>query len=347
MPIQTQNTNAQRIGRAKGEMLAHAMQVEVAAKFADPIPMEKNKSDTLVMRRYLPFGATTASINAQNRPVVNPLTHQTAEGITPNADTLVPFDITVTAQQYMVLYSYTDRVYNLNEEDIPKEMVIQTGERMGLLREMIRFGELRSCTNAFYAGGTTIGTTAQIIGPAQLGRVSIVLRANRAKMITKILDSSASYNTTFVEAGYVVLCHTDLEFDIRALPDFREVASYGNRKPLHEMELGSWGLYRFILTPEFAPYADQGATVASTGLFSTTGTNIDVYPIIVMGADAFGEVALRTMKSFTMIDVPLSTKSKSDPGNQRGYIGAKLYAAARIKNAGWMAVLHVGRTNLG
>jgi hypothetical protein len=42
-------------------------------------------------------------------------------------------------------------------------MKTQLGERMGLVREMIRYGRDAACTNAFYSGGTTRATVAAVI----------------------------------------------------------------------------------------------------------------------------------------------------------------------------------------
>ena len=102
-----------------------------------------------------------------------------------------------------------------------------------------------------------------------------------------------------------------------------------------------------ILSPELNPIPDSGAAVGSTGLVSTGATNIDVYPIIVMGEDAAHDVALRGKEALDPTWLAPGTKDKNDPLGQRGYIGAKFYAAAFISNQGWMAVGEVGVTNLG
>ena len=72
--------------------------------------------------------------------------HQTQEGITPNADTLTAVDVTAVLQQYMVLYAVTDKTVDLYEDDIPAEMKKQTGERVGLIREMVNYGALKGAT---------------------------------------------------------------------------------------------------------------------------------------------------------------------------------------------------------
>jgi len=340
------NTNAQRIGKLKGEILKHAIPREVLGITGNQHKMGKNMSDTVVYRRWLPFGASNTNSTTINDWNVDPNAHLTQEGVTPNADVLDHQDITVQVKQYSCLYVYTDKTADLHEDDVPMAMKKQTGERMGLLREMIRYGALKANTNKFYAGGTTRGTVDEVISLSMIRRITRSIRGNRGDSITSILAPSANYNTTSVEAGYLVFCHTDAESDIRDMPGFVELASYGSRKPMHEAELGSVESFRFICSPELDPIADSGAAVGATGLVSTTGTSIDVYPIIVVAEDAWGDVALRGLNALDVTHIPHKKKDKSDPLGQRGYIGATFYSASFIQNDGWMAVAEVGVTDL-
>lgn len=345
--MQAYNTVAQRIGRMKGAILAHAIAREVLGITGTPHKMPKNSSDTVVFRRWLPYGATATNSTTINQIIADPNAHLIQEGVTPDADTIVPQDISVQLNQYGCLYMYTDKAADLNEDDIPSEMLKQTGERMGLVREMIRYGALKGCTNKFYSGGTTRATVDEAITLNFLRKISRNLQANHGDFVTSILAASANYNTAPVEAGFLVFCHTDCENDIREVPGFRAVAEYGSRKPMHEMELGSVDRFRFIVSPELRPIADVGAAVGTTGLVSTTGTLIDVYPVIVVAEKAWGDVALRGGNSFAPTHIPHSTKDKSDPHGQRGYIGSMFWSAMFVQNDGWMAVGEVGVTNLG
>lgn len=340
------NTPAGRINKVKGEIIAHAVPVECLGITGQNKTMPKNNGDNVVYRRFIPWGATTTNANTQNRPAVTVTAHQVNEGVTPTADSLTPVDISVQLQQYMVLYSFTDKTADLYEDDIPAEMKLQTGERVGLLREMIRYGELKAGTNVYYAGGTSRATVASSITYNLLSKVARTLLANHGKLVTSILAASANFNTSAVEASYLVFCHTDCEHDIRNLADFISVREYASGKKVHDMELGSVGRFRFVVSPELSAYADSGAAVAGTGLYSTTGTSADVYPMIVVAQDAWGDVALRGASSIDPIWLPPGQKDKNDPGGQRGYVGAKFYQAAKVLNQGWMAVVEVGVTSL-
>lgn len=342
MAIQQYATITPRIGKLKGEILAHAIPMEVLGITGQQKKMPKNNSDTVVFRRYLPYGGVDNRwINTSNVDTFA-TSHQVAEGVTPTADTLTAVDVTATLQQYAVLYAVTDRVVDLYEDDIPSEMKRQTGERLGLVREMVRYGALKAATNKFYAGGTSRATVNKTITLPLLRKVARTLQANHAKQVTGILAPSPNIGTAPIEAAYLVFCHSDLEPAIRDLPGYVGVHEYGSRKPIHPQELGSVERFRFIISPELAPYANAGAAVGTTGLESTSGQNIDVYPIIVVGEDAWGQVALRGMESLDVTYIPPGSKDKNDPLGQRGYIGAKTYFTALVLNQGWMAVIEAG-----
>ena len=346
MPVQNYNTEAARIGKLKGDILKHAIPREVLGITGTQHKMGKNQSDTVIFRRWLPFGGATTNATTINQWVVEANDHLTAEGVTPEADTIAPQDITVKLRQYSALYQYSDKTADLYEDNIPTAMKKQCGERMGLVREKIRYGALKGCTNKFYSGGTTRLTVDETITLSVLRNVSRSIAGNRGDMITQILAPSPNYNTAPVEAGYLVFCHSDMENDIRELPGFKETSEYGSRKVMHPLELGSTDRYRFIISPELTSIPDSGAAIGVTGLVSTTGTLIDVYPMIVVAEDAWGDVALRGQESFDVTHLPHTMKDKNDPMGQRGYIGAKFWSASFVQNDGWMAVIECGATDL-
>lgn len=350
MPVASYSSVSQRVGTLKGEILGHAAPMEVLSLVGvdkDKI-IPKNKSNNVKFRRWLPYGGVDNQwITASN--VATFASSQTAvEGVTPTSDTLTPTDITVTLVQYLVLYSVTDQTVDMHEDGdvIPDEAKLQSGQRMGLIGEMVRYGAYKAGTTVFYSGGTTRATVANTITINLLRKVSKTLLANHGMPITKILVPSTSFATAPIEAAFVVFCHTDLEPAIRDLPNFKDIANYSQRKPIHEMEIGSCERYRFVLSPELAGYPDAGAAVGATGMISTTGTLIDVYPLIMMSEAAVGQVHLGGVENWDAWYLPPSQRDKSDPGGQRGYVGCKWYYAAAILNQGRLAVCEAGTPTL-
>lgn len=345
MSTQGYNTAQPRIGKLKGEILKHAVPVLCLGISGDQKKMGRNQSDTVIYRRWLPRGGSVGTAASINRWDADPNAHLVQEGVTPEADTIAPQDITVQLKQYACLYSYTDKTAILYEDKIPDEMKTQAGERMGLVREMIDYGALKSCTNRFYAGGSTRPAVDEAISLRLLRAVTRSIKANRGKLRTQMLDASPNYNTAPVEQGVLVFAHSDAESDVRDLPGFINAAEYSNKKFVHPNEIGAVESFRFVLSPELAPITGSGAAVGSTGLLATGG-NVDVYPFIVVAQDFWANVALRGFDSFDPIHIPYDQKDKNDPLGQRGYIGSKFWSAAFIQNDGWGAVIECGVSEL-
>jgi len=355
MTTQTFALTAGRINKFKGQILAHAVPMEVLSRAGRQVKMPKNNSDTYVARRWLPYGATSTSANTINRFFQDAngdrtaailAAHLTQEGVTPTPDSITPQDITVVVQQYSCLYGFTDKTYDLYEDDIPQAMIEQIGERVTFVNEMICYGALKACTNQYYGGsGTTLATVNGALTLGMLRKIAKNLQANHAKPVNKMLGASGNYGTDAVAEGYTVYCMTDLEPDIRDLPGFVPAEKYATGKPMPN-EIGKCERFRFITTPDLPSRQNAGAAVGSTGLQSTSGSNIDVYQFIVTGADAWSQIAVRGKESLDPTYLPPGQKTKSDPLGQRGYAGTIWWKAIMIENQGWMAVGNVGVRNL-
>jgi N4-gp56 family major capsid protein len=340
-----------RINRFKGEILSHAVPLEVLGKTGRQISMPRNMSDTYVARRWLPYGATATSGTTQNaffqngtgdRGNVIVQAHQMQEGVTPPPDSIVPLDITVVLQQFGCLYGFTDKTYELYEDDIPKAMTEQIGERVTFVNEMIIWGALRAATNAYYAGtGTSIATTNGALTLGLVRRIAKNLQANHGRPVNKMLRAGPNFGTDPVAEGYTVYCHTDLEPDIRDMPNFVPAEAYASGSPIAN-EIGKVERFRFITSPDLPAIQDGGAAIGATGLYSTTGTSIDVYPFIVTAQDAWGQIAVRGVTALSPTFLPPGDKSKSDPLGQRGYAGTSWWKAVMIENQGWLAVGYAG-----
>lgn len=356
MTMQSYGLTPARIGKFKGDILKHAKPFEVLAKVGRQVQMPKNNSDTYVARRWLPFNTTAARPNiffangTGDRGNAYAAQHLTAEGVTPLPDSINAVDITEVVLQYSCLYGFTDKTFDLYEDDVPEQMKQQIGERVALVNEQICYGKLKASTNQFYGGAGT--TRATVAGPMTIALQSAIvqsLRANHAMPITKMLKASGDYGTTPVSKGYFAYCHTDLERMIRDLPNFFPAENYASGDAV-EGEIGKTETVRYVISPDLPSFQDAGAAVASwTGTgsgYSTSGTSLDVYPIIFMGADAFSQIAVRGISALKPTYLPPGQVSKSDPLGQRGYAGTIWWKATMLENQLWMAVCNVARQNL-
>lgn len=352
MPMQTFALTPGRINKFKGQILKHAVPVEVLAKGGRQVKFPKNNSDTYVARRWVPYGATTTNPNQffatadgdRAQTMVN--VHLTQEGVTVLPESITPMDISVVMQQYSCLYGFSDKTYDLYEDDIPQAMQEQIGERVALVNEMIVYGIVKASTNQWYGGtGTSRSTVNGKLTLPLIRKIVKSLQANHGKSVTRVLSASNQYGTDAVASGFIVYCHTDLEPDIRDLPGFTPVEKYASGTPMAN-EVGKCERFRFVTSPDLPSYQNGGAAVGSTGLYSTTGTSLDVYPLIIAAEDAWSQVAVRGKESLDPTFLPPGQKSKSDPFGQRGYAGTIWWKAAMVENYGWLAVANVGVTNL-
>ena len=145
-----------------------------------------------------------------------------------------------------------------------------------------------------------------------------------------------SYGTEPISPAFVGLCHPDLEGDIRNLPGFVPAEKYGSISPW-EKELGKCEDVRYLTSTIFDPWADAGGAKAGASgtCLSTTGTSADVYPLLYVGSDAYGIVALKGAYAITPTVVN-PKPSDSDPLGQRGHAGWKSMQTAVILNDLWM-----------
>lgn len=351
MTTQTFALTPGRINKFKGQILAHAVPMEVLGRAGRQVKMPKNESDTYVARRWLPYGATATDANTINRFFQNGTgdrgnavvqAHQISEGVTPTPDSITPQDVTVVLQQYGCLYGFTDKTYDLYEDDIPAAMIEQIGERVTFVNEMIVWGALRACTNQYYGGtGTSRATVNGAITLGMVRKIAKNLQANHGKPVNSMLKASGDYGTDAVAEGYDVYCSTDMEPDIRDLPGFVPAEKYATGKP-RPNEIGKCERFRFLTSPDLPSIQDAGAAVGATGLQSQSGSNVDVYQFLVMAKDAFSQIAVRGKEGLNPTYLPPGQKDKSDPLGQRGYGGTIWWKAVMIENNGWMAVGNVG-----
>lgn len=351
--IQNYGTVASRnLIRAAQGMLEHAQPITVLGDFGTQREMPQNSTDTLVFRRTLPFGAspTGQTIEGSQRyvgtPNINSNDFVLAEGVTPNSNSISFQDVSVQLQQYGVLFKYSNKVEQLYEDDIPGEMVKLTGETLAEVMEMVRYGVLKAGSTVIYTNGSSRAAVNTAIGLNSLRKAARTLESNRARRVTSRVAPGPNFATRAVQPSFIVFVHTDAVSDIRNLPGFTRVEEYGSFKPIHDREIGACEDFRFITSPLLRSFAGAGAAVGSSGMLSMTGTNVDVYPFIIIGEDAWGQVALKGMSAVKPVVLKASQTSHANPLGQFGYVGASTWFAAVRLNDAFMAKIEAGVTAL-
>ena len=327
------------------QMLKRGMPYLHAEKFGQTYVLPTNSTNTAKWRRYFLTGATgSAGTGDPTASFFTPVsTTPLTEGVTPAGRKLANQDYTVTLAQYGDYVTITDVIQDTHTDNVLSQATDILGESAAITLETLRFNVLKAGTNVFRAGNVA-GRVNIITAPAlaDFRRVTTGLNRQNAKKISQVIASTPDYNTKSVEAAYFAIAHPDLESDLRAIAGFKVVADYGPHTSPMEGEIGSLEQIRFLTSTIYAPYLDAGAAVSTSGLRAAT-TNVDVYPILIFGRDAFGTVPLKGKSAMTPMVVNPKPAS-GDPLAQRGTVGYKFWTGTVILQQAFMAVLEVGAT---
>lgn len=309
-------------------LLYRAQPEIIIEQFAQPKPLPKNKGLNIKFRRYYISGQTGAAgpdtgVYSQSLPTT-PLT----EGVTPTARALAYKDYSATLAQYGDLMEFTDVIEDTHEDPVLNEAINIHGETIAQMRETLNYNVLKAGAQVVYANGSARNAVNTPITLTLQRKATNLLRRQNAKHIRDVIRSTTSYGTKSVEPCYVAIGHVDIENDVRGLSGFKIPGDYGMVSGLFQGEFGSVESVRYCVSTNMAPFADAGG--ATSTMNSTTGTNADVYPIIVMGANAWATVPLQGMESVDVSVLPANQKTKSDPLGQISKVGFKMWHTALI-----------------
>jgi len=345
MTIQTYSLVPSRnLIMAEREMLKRAEPIKVISTFGMQKQVPQNKTDTVVFRRALPLDA-----GSNGAPSITASNYLLQEGVTPAARTITYQDVQVTLQQYGVLMKLSSKAESMYEDDIPGDMTKLVGEHMASIEELIAYGVVRGGTNVVFSNGTARTSVNTAISLNKLRQAARQLEAAHAKRVTEKLAAGPNFGTSAVHPAYLVFIHTDLEADVRNLPGFTPVVEYGTQKPVHERECGAVEQFRFITSPYFRPFLQGGGSITAGTFLSnggTTGTTADVYPIMVVAQEAWGQVALKGMGAIQPIYLPAKQITHANPMGQFGYVGANFFKNAVRLNENWMVRLEAAASGL-
>jgi len=316
---------------AATEMLARALPQMCMARFGQQVPIPKNKTQSVKMRRYNAFAPSTA-------PMV--------EGVTPQADAMSSTDVFAQLQQYGRRTTLTDVIMDTHEDNVLAEYSQIMGELAGQTMELVVFSAIRAGTNVLYSGASTgLGarnTVNAAVNKGVLDRAIRQLKRQNAGMMSSMLAGSDKVGTLPIRAAYIGFCHPDLETDLEAVAGYKTLAEYSMVKPLAENEIGAYRFIRFLTSTLYAPFAAIGASGSTLLTNGAAGTGLaDVYPIVIVGKDSYGTVSLAGNTAVTPMVVN-PKPSDSDPMGQRGHISFKLWATAVILNDAWMVRVETG-----
>jgi len=336
--------------KAEREMLKHAAPLKVLGSFGMQKQMPRNQTDTLSMRRAVPIDAATSGA-AAGAPQVSATDYLLQEGITPAARTIDYEDVNVTLQEYGVLLKLSSKAEATYEDNIPADMTQLVGEHMATLQEMIAYNAVKGGTNVMYQGGTSRATVAAAPTLNKLRQAARMIESAHGKRVTKKLAAGPNFGTSAILPSYLVFMHTDMESDVRNLPGFTPMVEYATGTTVHEREIGAVEQFRFITSPYLRPFLNAGATAAANaflaaGIASTGSNALDVYPLLIVAEEAWGQLALKGLDAVKPIYLPAKQVNHANPLGRFGYVGAQFMKAAVRLNEQWMVRYECAATYL-
>jgi N4-gp56 family major capsid protein len=303
---------------------------------ADSKPVPKNAGNAVNFRRWVNPAVSTTPVT---------------EGVTPTARALAHADYNATINRFAEVFEESRVNYDLDVWDSVKGASDVLGDLISRTREQIRWNVAKAGSSVIY-NTSSITTRNTVNGALTVGRLDVAtrsLQANKAMVFTQLQKASTAVSTAGVMPAYFAFGHTDLLPDLQRLSGFRAVSELANIPPeaRNPLLVGARGSVLFFLSPELGPIPDSGAAIASTGMKSTTGVNIDVYPLVIVGQHAMGTIALRGAgvagRGAVKVSI-LDQPDKSDPTNERVYISAAWYDQALRLSEEWMVRVEVGVT---
>lgn len=133
--------------------------------------------------------------------------------------------------------------------------------------------------------------------------------------------------------------------DFNGKPAWVPVEQYAAGGYTHPKEVGKIGNFRFVVVPEALYWGGQGANAQSNTNYRSTNGKLDVYPILVIGDDAFTTIGFQTTgrdgKIKVMTKMPgIETASFDDPYGSRGFTSMQWWYGFLAQRPERLAVMY-------
>lgn len=224
------------------------------------------------------------------------------------------------------------------------------------LTEAVLQKDLLAATGVIlYAGAATDeeeitgeGSTPSVVTYQNIMRLDQILTDNRTPTSTTIITGSRYIDTKVIGATRVMYVGSELLPLLKGMKDlfnekaFIEVQHYADAGTLMNGEVGSIDKFRIIQVPEMLHWAAAGdeATGANPGYRTATDSSgterYNVYPMLVVGDDAFTTIGFqtngKTVNFSILTKMPGNeTADRNDPFGETGFSSIKWYYGILVK----------------
>ena len=197
------------------------------------------------------------------------------------------------------------------------------------------------------------GETGDVISQVTyegLMKLGITLDNNQTPLATKVIKGHRNEDTLTIDASRYAIIGSELlptfirmkdAHGERAYHAVRHYAAAGN---IASGESGAVDMFRIIVNPFSGSFKGVGKAVVNNAGFRATNGKYDVYPLTIIGSEAFSTIGLRTGKTGKKWDVyyrkPEDNYSTLDPYGETGFFSIKWYYGTLIERPERIAVYY-------
>jgi len=258
-----------------------------------------------------------------------------SEGVTPSGKKAALSQIYATVKQYGDFLTTTDWAETTGLSPVLIELGELLGEQMGLTDDTLARDVLNAGTSVRYANAVANRAAVDKTITAIDAKSAIrILEGNNAKKLTKMIVAGEGVGTRPIAPSFYAITHTDCRQDWEAVTGFNKVETYASQKNVMDEEIGSYGGLRVLCSTNAKVFTNAGVATGVTGLISS-GTNVDVYTTLIMGANAAGTVPLQKGNIKNIIK-KMGSAGTEDALDQRATSGWKMAKVTKILNDDFM-----------
>ena len=349
--------------------LIEARKEQFFSQLADTTNMPKNMGKTIKLFHYLPLlddaNVNSQGLDASGAVIANgnlygsskdvgtittklPLLSEAGGRVNRVGFTRVTLEGSIEKFGFFDEYTQESLDFDTDEElemHVNREMVSGANEmtedalQIDLLNAagVIRYGGAATAANEI----TGEGATPSVVDYNDLMRLSIDLDNNRCPKHTKIITGTRIVDTKVLPAARVMYIGSELLPTVRKMKDpfnnqaFIPVQQYAAAGDTLLGEVGSIDQFRLVVVPEMMHWAGAGATVTVNPGYRETNDKYDVYPMLVVGSEAFTTIGFQTDGKSVKFKITHKkpgpdSADRNDPYGETGFMSIKWYYGTLI-----------------
>lgn len=344
--------------------LIEARKEQFFSQLADTTNMPKNMGKSIKLYHYLPLlddanvndqgidaaGVTSANGNLYGSSkdvgsITTKLPALSEAGGRVNRVGFTRVTIEGSIEKFGFFDEYTQESLDFDTDEelemhVNREMVNGANE---MTEDALQIDLLNAAGVIRYGGAATAakeitaeGATPSLVDYNDLMRLSIDLDNNRCPKHTKIITGTRMVDTKVLPAARVMYIGSELLPTVRKMKDpfnnqaFIPVQQYAAAGDTLLGEVGSIDQFRLVVVPEMMHWAGAGATVTVNPGYRETNDKYDVYPMLVVGSEAFTTIGFQTDGKTVKFKITHKkpgedTADRNDPYGETGFMSIKWY----------------------